>query len=239
MSSVRIRVDQEIYSIAPDYHRVVVVGVGPALTPTPTLIAGELRQRALRLSGVDVLRLPGAQEWRDAFTRSGVSPTKFRPAAEALARRASQGTLAPTGQSLVDLGTSVSLKWGIPVGVHVLDNLGRDDLALSLASGTERFTSFSGEVENPDEHEVIYRSGDLVLTRRWVWRQGLLGCVVEGATLLAVNLDFIDGTLDPSAVADDLANLMRACGVRRVQDHDLTSKSPSAHIGTWPDPLSM
>ncbi|SDL49880.1 hypothetical protein SAMN05660642_00050 [Geodermatophilus siccatus] len=73
--------------------------------------------------------------------------------------------------------------------------------------------------------ELTYTSGRTVLTRRWVWRQGMDGSV-EAAPIsrLAINIDLL-----PPSCAEGITNrvkeLLQACHAQDVRQHLLTADS--------------
>jgi DNA/RNA-binding domain of Phe-tRNA-synthetase-like protein len=72
---------------------------------------------------------------------------------------------------LVNLYNSVSLKYLVPMGGHDLDPL-TGNLFLGFAEGYEPFTAMGGgERVTVPKGELVYRDGEEVLTRNWVWRQ--------------------------------------------------------------------
>ena len=58
--------------------------------------------------------------WRRTFSAFGVSPTKYRCAAEALLRRLRKVGAIPSINTLVDIGNLVSLRYSLPVLVYDL-----------------------------------------------------------------------------------------------------------------------
>jgi DNA/RNA-binding domain of Phe-tRNA-synthetase-like protein len=121
----------------------------------------------------------------------GIDPKNYKPALEAIVRRTTHGDDLSLDQGAIDAGTILTLTHLIPVGMHCIDEMS-GELRLTRSSGSETFTKFDGESENPDTGEVVYCSGTRVLTRRWVWRQGQSGSVSKTSRAFAINLDLID-----------------------------------------------
>jgi DNA/RNA-binding domain of Phe-tRNA-synthetase-like protein len=121
--------------------------------------------------------LPEIRAWRRAFSRMGLKPTQYRCASESLLRRfRKEGTL-PRLHPLVDLCNAVSLAFAIPVAVFDVSKIA-GHLDVRYAAGDEDYLTFSGQVEHPDPHEVIFadRAGR-VHARRWTNRQSGLSAV--------------------------------------------------------------
>lgn len=178
-------IDTELFTLVPGYTRIVVVanrtGLGQKDIANSLLVSGIAccRER-IKVAG-DVTGLPEIKAWRSAFRAVGFDPTRTRPAVEALMRRAEKGDPLGLGHPLIDIGTGLSLMHGVPVGMHTLDNM-VEPLVLGRAEGQEEFVLFNGKTENPESGEWVYRSGNRVLTRRWVWKQGALSggnCLAE------------------------------------------------------------
>ena len=114
---------------------------------------------------------PRIKPWRTAFSKLGISGSKFPSSIESMTRRILRGDPFPMINPLVNLYNSVSLKHLVPMGGHDLDPL-TGNLFLGFAEGGEPFTAMGGEdrVTVP-KGELVYRDDEEVLTRNWVWRQ--------------------------------------------------------------------
>ncbi len=114
---------------------------------------------------------PRIKPWRAAFTKLGISGSKFPSSIESMARRVLKGDPFPTINPLVNLYNSVSLQYLVPMGGHDLDTL-EGDLHLRFAEGWEPFRPMGGgETMVVPKGELIYCDDREVLTRNWVWRQ--------------------------------------------------------------------
>jgi DNA/RNA-binding domain of Phe-tRNA-synthetase-like protein len=165
----------EIFERFPGYLRGVVLAYDVANGPSPEELVGRLREaeeslrRQLRIE--QLAEHPRIRSWREAYRSFGAKPAEFRSSIEALARRVLRNDPLPSINALVDIGNLVSLGHLIPAGGHAVDGV-TGDLTLRLASGREEFTPFgSDRKEHPLPGEVIFAEGDIVLTRRWTWRQ--------------------------------------------------------------------
>jgi DNA/RNA-binding domain of Phe-tRNA-synthetase-like protein len=153
--------------------------------------------------------------WREAYRSIGIKPTEFRPSVEALARRVLRGEPLPSISTLVDIGTLVTIQRLLPTGAHAIDHL-TGDIELRFASGEETFEPFGTDiVEHPAPGEIIFAEGNIVMTRRWTWRQAKHSLVVPETTAVEVNVDGLPPfTLrDVQAICEDVGVLLvKYCG---------------------------
>jgi DNA/RNA-binding domain of Phe-tRNA-synthetase-like protein len=95
----------------------------------------------------------------------------------------------PSINALVDIGNVVSLRHLIPVGGHAIDVL-TADIALRLATGQEDFVPFGSDtMEHPLPGEVVFVEGNIVLTRRWTWRQANHTLTLPKTQAIEINVD--------------------------------------------------
>ena len=108
-----------------------------------------------RLAAGSESELPEIQAWRRVFSRMGLKPTQYRCASEALLRRFRKEGALPRIHPLIDLCNAISLAFAIPVAVF---DLAKVDGVLEVrhAAGNESYLAFSGEIEHPEPHEVIF-----------------------------------------------------------------------------------
>jgi DNA/RNA-binding domain of Phe-tRNA-synthetase-like protein len=218
MRKITYRIDPEIFTRFPGYCRGVVVLDGLHNGPSPAELLADLRQAEedLRRSLVveDIPLNPRLQSWRQAFTAFGAKPNKYRPSIEALVRRALKEQI-PSINALVDAGNLLSLRHLVPVGAHSLDVV-QGDLVLGFARGSEVFHGFDAdEVEHPEPGEVVYLEGELVLTRRWTWRQAQHTLILPETRSIEFNVDVlppVDETEAQDICQQVLELVTRCCG---------------------------
>jgi DNA/RNA-binding domain of Phe-tRNA-synthetase-like protein len=140
-----------------------------------------------RLAAHSEGELPEIQAWRRAFSRMGLKPTQYRCAAEALLRRFRKEHALPQIHPLIDLCNAVSTAFAIPVAVYDVSKV-TDYLEVRYATGSEIFAAFSGEIEHPDDREVIFAdAAHRAHARRWTNRQSGYSAVRdETASVLIV-----------------------------------------------------
>jgi DNA/RNA-binding domain of Phe-tRNA-synthetase-like protein len=130
--------------------------------------------------------LPEIQAWRRAFSRMGLKPTQYRCASESLLRRLRKEGNLPQLHPLVDVCNAVSAAFAIPVAVFDVSKI-TGDLEVRYAAGDEDYLTFSGEVEHPTVHEVIFADQvRRVHARRWTNRQSGLSAVQNSTTAVLI-----------------------------------------------------
>ena len=207
-------ISQDIFTKFPGYLRGVVLAQGVHNPPAPPELVQALRQAEAdlcsHLTPETIISHPRIESWREAYRSLGVKPSEFRPSVEALARRVLKGDPLPTISTLVDIGTLASIQNLMPIGAHAIDHVS-GDIGLRLASGAETFEPFGTDlVEHPLPGEVIFVEGEVVLTRRWTWRQAKHTLVVPETTAIEVNVDALPPLTRPEVerICQEVADLV-------------------------------
>ncbi len=118
---------------------------------------------------------PIVRGYRNTMEKAGINPNKYPPSTEAMFKRVLKGSSLPTINALVDLCNAVSLENQISLGGHDLRDI-PEDLTVCFTKGNETFLPFgAAEYESVDAGELAFTSGDIVQTRKWIWRQSELG----------------------------------------------------------------
>jgi DNA/RNA-binding domain of Phe-tRNA-synthetase-like protein len=139
-----------------------------------------------RLARAPESELPEIQAWRRAFATMGLKPTQYRCAAESLLRRFRKEGALPRLHPLVDLCNAVSLAFAIPVAAFDVSKIS-GDLEVRYAAGDEDYLTFSGEVEHPGAHEVIFcDAAGQAHARRWSNRQSGRSAVRDATTAVLI-----------------------------------------------------
>jgi DNA/RNA-binding domain of Phe-tRNA-synthetase-like protein len=122
-------------------------------------------------------QLPAKRAWRRAFSRMGLKPTHYRCASESLLRRFRKEKFLPEIHPLIDLCNAISLAFAIPVAAFDVAKIAQC-VEVRRAGGCEVYLAFSGEVENPEAHEVIFTdNAGRAHARRWTNRQSAYSAV--------------------------------------------------------------
>ena len=148
---------------------------------------------------------PRIAAWREAYRAFGAKPSKFRSSIESLVRRVLRGKPLPTINALVDIGNLLSLRYLVPTGGHALDEV-TQTLELRRATGEETFVPLgSDQMEHPAPGEVIFVEGDVVLTRRWTWRQAIHTLTLPETRHIEFNVDGL-----PPVTHDEVVSVCEA-----------------------------
>ena len=190
---MRFEVSKDVFDLLPDacFGVVAVRGVdnSKSYPEVSELLHAAIAECEGALAGVKVKESPEIVPYREAFRALGINPNKFMCSIEALMTRIAKGKGFPEISPIVDLGNAVSLRTRLPIGAH---DMGTVERALEVRHAREgdTFVPFGGgEVETPDENEVVYVSGGQVRTRRWTWRQSEIGKITESTTDLLFPID--------------------------------------------------
>lgn len=153
--------------------------------------------------------LAPVKSWREAYSAMGLKPTQYRCASEALLRRYRKDRSLPQFHPLVDVLNVESMRSAIPIAAFDAERIG-GGITVRPALGHEEYTSFQGEVEHPEEGEIIFADqANQAHSRRWVFRQSAHSVVRDSSDVILIVCE----ALHPSA-AEDLAALDRQLSTR-------------------------
>ncbi|HUL22856.1 MAG TPA: phenylalanine--tRNA ligase beta subunit-related protein [Thermodesulfobacteriota bacterium] len=181
-------IQKELFDLLPDLTIGMVVAKDVDNTRSSDEIDGLLvravEEMRKNFAGDKPQDHPRIKPWRTAFSKLGISGSKFQSSIESMARRVLKGDPFPKINPLVDLYNSVSLRFFVPMGGHDLDTL-EGNIHLRFAEGWEPFTPMGGgETGVVPKGELVYCDDREVLTRNWVWRQ----CEKDKATEKTKNI---------------------------------------------------
>lgn len=218
----RFAYSEEIVARFPTIRGGVLHASGLANGPTPTPLRDEYREEqrttAARIGETPLSEIPSIAAWRRVFSLSGVKPTQYRNAAEALLRRLTKRGDVPSINLLVDLANLVSIRYALPVAVFDQCEV-TGGTKVRFATGTERFTDLGGEggVVHPDADEVIFVDDvGLVSARRWCWRQSAESAAGPETTEAIITIEghHEDAAQDVRAGLAELIRLLSAYNPR-------------------------
>ena len=181
-------IQKELFDILPD----LTIGMVAARDVDNThpfkeiddLLAQAVEEVKKNFVGDKAQEHPRIKPWRTAFSKLGISGSKFPSSIESMARRILKGDPFPKINPLVDLYNSVSLRFLVPMGGHDLNTIA-GNIHLRFAEGWEPFIPMGGgEILTVPKGELVYRDDREVLTRNWVWRQ----CEKDKATEKTKNI---------------------------------------------------
>ena len=238
MKTIRYSIAPAIFEKVPGYIRGLVVVHGANNTAPNSNTQTALRDAEKRLASAHTVESLLADSriasWREAFKMFGMNPSEFRPAHEALGRRAVQAKPLPFINTLVDIGNTMSLEKLMPIGVHPIENV-TGELSLGTALGMETFVPFgSTKSEQPKPGEVIFRDAVNVHARAWVWRQAQCSVTLPTTRNVVVHVDVLP-PLDMSAAKttceEAAQRITAACG-GTAEIHFLSASNRSVDITT-------
>jgi DNA/RNA-binding domain of Phe-tRNA-synthetase-like protein len=168
-------IQKELFNLLPDLTIGMVVAMGLDNThlskEIDDLLTQAIEEMRKNFIGDKAQEHPRIKPWRTAFSKLGISGSKFQSSIESMAKRILRGDPFPKINPLVDLYNSVSLRYLVPMGGHDLDTI-KENIHLRFAEGWEPFTPMGvGETMIVPKGELVYRDDQEVLTRNWVWRQ--------------------------------------------------------------------
>lgn len=209
-------VDKEVFRVLPDYCVGVVVVSKFDNANKVDEIAKMLDEAAVEFSekvqGINLKEDSRIEPYRNSFRLLNINPNKFMCSIEALAKRVQKKPELPHINTLVDLGNAVSLKNFVPIGVHNVDKFEGDSMGVRFFEKGDHFLPMGGtEMEEPDEKELLYVSGNTVKTRRWTWRQSEDGKISEDTRNVVIVIDGFCGVNDDNVreAMDELCGLFK------------------------------
>lgn len=169
---------------------------------------------------------PDLQPYRRAFEKLGINPNRFPCSVEALSARIAKGGNLPDINPAVNLVNVYSLNYTLPMGAHDLDT-SESDILVRFSKTDDKFVPFGGgEPEVPDQKELVYAAGNMIKTRKWIWRQSETGKVTEESRNIFFPIDgFADYNRDAvlaacDGLAADLEMLLCGTVTRHYLDRD-------------------
>ena len=222
MAAFQYSISPQVFSTFPGYVRGVLVFDQLRNDCVKSDIAQLLREAEQQardgLPG-NVAEMPAVVAWRTAYRSFGAKPAEHRSSIEALLWRVVKGDEIPSINTLVDIGNIVSLRHGLPAGMHPLP-LGGFDVELRPARDGDVFITSEGhEPEAVPAGEIVFANQTDVLTRRWTWRQSVTTRTLAETTRVFFNIDGLPPTgMDEVRHAmQDAQNLVtKYCGGRLV-----------------------
>ena len=175
---------------------------------------------------------PVVDQWRKAFQQFK-KKKGARSSIEALLKRANQGRSFEPIEPLVDLYNSISLSYGVPVGIEDRNKIA-GDLHLGVAKGGEEFRPVGADDDEPAlEGEVIYYDNDGAVCRCLNWREAQRTMLTEDsenvvAVMEAINPEQIERANEAMEELSKLIN--HYFGVNASTVYHLTKDNPSAEV---------
>lgn len=226
--------DKQIISNYPDIRAGVIVARGMTNAPTSAalkeLYLAEQAAVKARIGDTPLSELPSLGAWRRAFSAFGVSPTKYRSAAEALLRRLTKKGDVPCINTLVDIGNLVSIRYSLPVAIFDKRQIATP-ITVHYSDGSELYTELaSGEAMRPEAGEVVFSDvNKMVVARRWCWRQSATSAAKDGTSeaVITVEAHHAGGGADIESALEDLLALLNKFAGGSCESAVLHAGNPS------------
>lgn len=224
----------QIISNYPQVVGGVILAKGMSNTPTSAalreLYLAEQRAVKARIGDTPLSELPSLSAWRRAISAFGVSPTKYRSAAEALLRRLTKKGDIPVINTLVDIGNLVSIRYGLPVAIFDSREIS-GTVTVGYSDGTEKYTELGNDaVLHPEVGEVIFSDEQqMVIARRWCWRQSATSAANAGTAnaIITVEAQHERGHEVAQQAVDDLLDLLNSYVGGSFESAILSAENPS------------
>lgn len=199
---MKYTVEPEVFKLNPRLHFGILIGKelsNSESTPSDVDFLRRAEDHVRQtIKAEDLKSLPSIKEYRSTMEKANINPNKYLVSTEAMLKRVLKGNNLPVINALVDLCNAVSLENQISLGGHDLRDI-HEDLSVCFSKGTERFLPFGAEeYETVEEGELIFTSGDVVQTRKWIWRQSELGkMTLDTKNVFFQLVGFEDGQRSP------------------------------------------
>jgi DNA/RNA-binding domain of Phe-tRNA-synthetase-like protein len=161
---------------------------------------------------------PEFKEWRNAFQRFGVKPSKYRSAVEQLYRRALKGEIIETKLPVVNLYCYVSLIHVSPMGAYDLEKI-QGDIAVRLSRDGEEFLGI-GEQQPliSDPGVVVYADDAGIICWAWNHRDAARTSLTQQSDKVIFFADSAtsDSRVRAAAAIDQLSEILTSAGANKV-----------------------
>lgn len=195
---MKYSVDQAVFDLNPKLKFGILIGKDIKNNETTSEDEGRLRGAEENMRATykaeQVRELENVAMYRETMKNAGINPNKYPPSVEAMFKRILKGGQLPAINALVDLCNAVSIENIISLGAHDLVDI-TGDLEVRFSRDGDQFLPFGAtKYEDVDVGELIFTSGNIVQTRKWIWRQSELGkTTVESNHLFFQLVGFEDG----------------------------------------------
>jgi len=191
MNKLTFSIDKEIFKKHPGFRRAIIIARNAQNKGDLTSQIDEQIEAVKTLDPEDA-RLTA---WREAFAIEGIKVRDFRPSIIALVKRIQADKPLGSINTIVDIGTIVSLKFVLPAGAHpILPDT--THVSLERADGNEIDVTLDGKTETVPKGEIVLKDNGRLATRRWVWRQTPLSRIDNKTTDFFLNIDALSVTDD-------------------------------------------
>ncbi|QLQ61566.1 hypothetical protein HHK02_10570 [Limosilactobacillus reuteri] len=239
MALNKVIVDQEFWDLFPD--ATVNIMFVNNFENDKTSLTEDDRDKMLQKAVKESAKYTGAEpfssnpviaQWRDVYKkfpkRKGA-----RASVEALLKRASKGHHFAPINPLVDVYNSISMTYGVPVGIEDADHIA-GDMHLGKAKGGEAFVSVGGNGENESdparEGEIMYYDDEGAVCRSLNWRDGTRTQVNDDTKNAVIVIESVNAEQAARAkeAMSKLSELIKKYfNVETTADYTLTKDNPA------------
>jgi DNA/RNA-binding domain of Phe-tRNA-synthetase-like protein len=157
VKSLEIQVSSQITTQIPHFKLGIIEYKGISIGDSPQMLKGRLQlfQESIYfdLEGKNVTDLPGIQEWRQIFKKTGKDPNRYRHSAEALYRRIQKQNYLASIQSAIDVNNFFSLQYQVPIGIYDKEKL-QGKVTIRIGEENEEYLGLNGRL-NSLNHLIV------------------------------------------------------------------------------------
>jgi DNA/RNA-binding domain of Phe-tRNA-synthetase-like protein len=157
VKSLEIQVSSQITTQIPHFKLGIIEYKGISVGDSPQMLKGRLQlfQESIYfdLEEKNVTDLPGIQEWRQIFKKTGKDPNRYRHSAEALYRRIQKQNYLASIQSAIDVNNFFSLQYQVPIGIYDKEKL-QGKVTIRIGEENEEYLGLNGRL-NSLNHLIV------------------------------------------------------------------------------------
>ena len=154
---MEINLSPKLIELIPNLKLGMIEYKGITVGNSPQMVKGRLQlfQESIyfELENKHVTDLPGIEEWRRIFKKTGKDPNRYRHSVEALMRRIQKQNFLSPIHSAIDLNNFFSLQYQVPIGIYDTDSL-TGPVMVRLGEMGEEYMGLNGRV-NSLEHLIL------------------------------------------------------------------------------------
>lgn len=230
---MKYSIDKSVFELNPQIKFGIIVGHDIRNSDTNENDVERLRSAEVKMKNQikpeELREIHNVALYRDVMIKSGLNPNKYPPSVEAMFKRIIKGGKLPIINALVDLCNAVSIENTISLGGHDLKDIHKD-LEVRYSKADDIFLPFGEtEYESVPENELVFTSGNVVQTLKWVWRQSELGKITldsKDVFFQLVGFEYEEGTSLYNAM-NEIENLVKERFHGSVTKYIVDKNNPS------------
>ncbi len=230
---MKYTIDKSVFELNPQIKFGILIGHDIKNSDTNEKDAERLRKAEAKMKDQikpeELREIHNVALYRDVMLKSGLNPNKYPPSVEAMFKRIIKGGQLPIINALVDLCNAVSIENTISLGGHDLRDI-NENLEVRYSNSDDIFLPFGEtEYESVPENELVFTSGNVVQTLKWVWRQSELGKITLSSSdvfFQLVGFEYEEGSSLYNAM-DEIENLVKERFQGSVTKYIVDKNNPS------------